>query len=204
MLVNRQLHVPAAFPPGDLRYPLCRRLGGSQGRSGRGGEEKTSQLLSGLEPPIIQPVALALNPWSAQIMSFLIMCFSLSCCFFLRRSKYSRRHKTVYSFQPSLVYILSSAKVFCRLRGSGEIVSAEIDWLKDDTMNETNVCWGMNRWASSLCLVRADNWVALRGHVARSEFYWRPLNLLTRTNWSGGTKFTLKVGEPRWLSQCRD
>jgi hypothetical protein len=38
------------------RYPLDRRLGGPQSRSGHGGEKKNSQPLSGLEPPIIQPV----------------------------------------------------------------------------------------------------------------------------------------------------
>jgi hypothetical protein len=38
-------------------YPLGRRLGGLQSRSGRGSEEKNSQPLPGLEPPIIQPVA---------------------------------------------------------------------------------------------------------------------------------------------------
>jgi hypothetical protein len=32
-------------------------LGGPQNRSGRGGEEKNSQPLPGIEPPIIQPVA---------------------------------------------------------------------------------------------------------------------------------------------------
>jgi hypothetical protein len=37
-------------------YPLDRTLGGSQGRYGRGGEEKNSQPLPGLEPPIIQSV----------------------------------------------------------------------------------------------------------------------------------------------------
>jgi hypothetical protein len=37
--------------------PLGRRLGGPQNRSGRSGEEKNSQPLPGLEPPIIQPVA---------------------------------------------------------------------------------------------------------------------------------------------------
>jgi hypothetical protein len=36
---------------------MDRRLGGSQSQSGHGGEEKNSQPLSGLEPPIIQPVA---------------------------------------------------------------------------------------------------------------------------------------------------
>jgi len=37
-------------------HPLDRRLGGPQNRSGGGGEEKNSQPLPGLEPPIIQPV----------------------------------------------------------------------------------------------------------------------------------------------------
>jgi hypothetical protein len=40
----------------SLWYPLDRRLSGLQSRSGRGGEEKNSQPLPGLEPPIIQPV----------------------------------------------------------------------------------------------------------------------------------------------------
>jgi hypothetical protein len=30
-----QRHAPAALPPGKTRYPLYRRLGGSQGRSGQ-------------------------------------------------------------------------------------------------------------------------------------------------------------------------
>jgi hypothetical protein len=38
-------------------YPLDRRLGGFQSRSGHGGEENNAQLLPELEPPIIQPVA---------------------------------------------------------------------------------------------------------------------------------------------------
>jgi hypothetical protein len=38
-------------------YPLDRRLGGPQRRSGRGGEEKKSQPLPGFEPLIIQPLA---------------------------------------------------------------------------------------------------------------------------------------------------
>jgi hypothetical protein len=32
------------------RYPLDRRLGGPQSRSGRGGEDKNSQLPPGIEP----------------------------------------------------------------------------------------------------------------------------------------------------------
>jgi hypothetical protein len=51
MEVSGQLYTPAASPP--RKDPL----GGTQSRSGRGGEEKNYQLLPGLEPPIIQPVA---------------------------------------------------------------------------------------------------------------------------------------------------
>ena len=35
MGVGGQHHAPAALPPGKSRYPLYRRLGGPQGRSGR-------------------------------------------------------------------------------------------------------------------------------------------------------------------------
>jgi hypothetical protein len=38
-------------------YPLSRRLGWPQSRSGRDGEEKNSHPLPGLELPIIQPIA---------------------------------------------------------------------------------------------------------------------------------------------------
>jgi hypothetical protein len=58
MEVSGQLDVPAALPQGKSPwYPLDSRLGGPQSRSGRGGEEKNSQHLLGLEPPINQPVA---------------------------------------------------------------------------------------------------------------------------------------------------
>jgi hypothetical protein len=38
-------------------YALDRRLGGPRSRSGHGDEDENSQPLTGLEPPIIQPVA---------------------------------------------------------------------------------------------------------------------------------------------------
>jgi hypothetical protein len=48
--VSGQLHAPAALPPGNHpRYPLERRLGGPQSRSGRCGEEN-NLALSGIEP----------------------------------------------------------------------------------------------------------------------------------------------------------
>jgi hypothetical protein len=43
MEVNSQLRTPATLPQSkSLRYPLDRRLGGPQSRSGRGGEEKSA------------------------------------------------------------------------------------------------------------------------------------------------------------------
>jgi hypothetical protein len=53
-----QLHAPAGLLQGKGPwYQLDKRLGGSQSRSGHGGEEKNSQALPGLEPPIVLPVA---------------------------------------------------------------------------------------------------------------------------------------------------
>jgi hypothetical protein len=46
------------YPQGKSpTYPLYRRLGGTQSRSERNGEEKNSHPLLGFEHPIIQPVA---------------------------------------------------------------------------------------------------------------------------------------------------
>jgi hypothetical protein len=62
MEVSGQLYGTAALPPQRKipRYPLDRSLGVLQSRSGRGGEEKNSQSLPRLEPPIIQPVPSAI------------------------------------------------------------------------------------------------------------------------------------------------
>jgi hypothetical protein len=50
MEVRGQIHAPAALPPGkDPWYPLDRRLDRPQNRSGRGGEEKNSLPLPGIE-----------------------------------------------------------------------------------------------------------------------------------------------------------
>jgi len=44
MEVSGQVHVPADLPQVNIPwYPLDMRLGGTQSRSGRGGEEKNSQ-----------------------------------------------------------------------------------------------------------------------------------------------------------------
>jgi hypothetical protein len=58
MEVSGQLHAPVALPQDRSPwYPLARRLGGPQSWSGRGGKEKNSQSLPGLESPVIQPLA---------------------------------------------------------------------------------------------------------------------------------------------------
>jgi hypothetical protein len=56
--MSDKLHAPALYPQGKSSwYPLDRKFGGPQSRSGRGGEEKNSQPLPEQETPIIQPVA---------------------------------------------------------------------------------------------------------------------------------------------------
>jgi hypothetical protein len=53
MGVGGQRHAPAALPLGKTWYPLCRGLGGPQGRSGR-----VLKILTplGFDPRTLQPV----------------------------------------------------------------------------------------------------------------------------------------------------
>jgi hypothetical protein len=58
MEVSGQLHAPAALPTSkESRYPLDRRPGEPQRRSGRGGEEKKFPVTARIRTPIVQPVA---------------------------------------------------------------------------------------------------------------------------------------------------
>jgi hypothetical protein len=90
MEVSGQLHAPAVLPQGNSPwYPLDRRLFGTQSWSRRGGEEKNSQPLPGLKPPIFQPVA---RRYTTELSRLLKMCWGLSeICFsshnFSNRSK---------------------------------------------------------------------------------------------------------------------
>jgi hypothetical protein len=52
MGIGGQRYAPAALPPGITRYPFYRRLGGLQGRSGRGQKKPTP----GFDPQTFQPV----------------------------------------------------------------------------------------------------------------------------------------------------
>jgi hypothetical protein len=62
MKVRSQLHAPAALPPGkEPQYPLDRRLGGRQSRSGHCGVHKTLLLLQGIEPLLFSPWPFAIR-----------------------------------------------------------------------------------------------------------------------------------------------
>jgi hypothetical protein len=86
MEVSGQLHAPVALPPGKQPlYPLARRLDGPQSRSGGGGEEKNSQPLSGLETPIIQPVAQRYTTDISQFPLSYLSTGKLFFCFYLQK-----------------------------------------------------------------------------------------------------------------------
>ena len=67
MGVGGQHQAPAALPPGKTRYPLYRRLGGPQGRSGR--VRKISSP-PGFDPRTFQPVASRYTDWAKLIVTF--------------------------------------------------------------------------------------------------------------------------------------
>jgi hypothetical protein len=70
MEVSGPLHVPVALlPEKNPWYPLYRRLGGTQSRSGRG-EGKISLPLPGLEPAIIQPSAITTELYRLLILLY--------------------------------------------------------------------------------------------------------------------------------------
>jgi hypothetical protein len=61
MRVGDQHHAPAALPPGMTQYPLYRRLGRPQGRSGR---VLTVSPPTGFEPRTVQLVASRYTDWA--------------------------------------------------------------------------------------------------------------------------------------------
>jgi hypothetical protein len=61
MGVGGHRHAPAAFPPGKIRYPLYRRLGGPQSRSGRMRKRSPPPAF---DPWTFQPVASRCTNWA--------------------------------------------------------------------------------------------------------------------------------------------
>jgi hypothetical protein len=66
MGVGGQRYAPAALPPGKTRYPLYRRLGGLQGRSGRVWKISPPP---GFVPRTVQPVASRYTDWTTPVNS---------------------------------------------------------------------------------------------------------------------------------------
>jgi hypothetical protein len=66
MRVSGQRHTPSALPPGMTWYPLYKRLGGPQGRSGR--LQKISPP-PGFDPRTVHPVASCYTNYTIQAHS---------------------------------------------------------------------------------------------------------------------------------------
>ena len=81
MGVGGQHHALAALPPGRTRYPLYRRLGRPQGRSGR--RRKISPLPV-FDPRTVQPVASRYTDWAIPAHNVWFVngenCLSLKLC----------------------------------------------------------------------------------------------------------------------------
>ena len=67
---------PGRLPPGKTRYPFYRRLGGSQGRSGR--MRKVSPP-PGFQPRTVQPVASRCNFWAIRVLRYQDVCYRKWC-----------------------------------------------------------------------------------------------------------------------------
>ena len=80
MGVGAQRHPSATLPPGMIRYPSYRMLGGSQGRSGR---VRRNSPPPGFDPRTVQPVASRNTDWAIPAHS------AYSCAVWISyRSKY--------------------------------------------------------------------------------------------------------------------
>ena len=78
-----QHHAPATLPPGKTRYPLYRRLGGPQGRSGR--VRKISPPPE-FDPRTIQPVASHYTDWAIPAADYVAV--NINSFFFSLNSLY--------------------------------------------------------------------------------------------------------------------
>ena len=68
MGVGGQHHASAALPPGKVRYPLYRRLGGPHGWYGR---VRKILLPPGFDPQTVQPVATRYADWAIAALVYL-------------------------------------------------------------------------------------------------------------------------------------
>jgi len=87
MWVGDQRHAPSALPPGKTRYPLYRRLGGPQSRSGR--VRKISSPPA-FEPRTVQPVASQVLITNGKVLAD-------RQCSVCKVTQQARKHRTMFS-----------------------------------------------------------------------------------------------------------
>ena len=107
-----QRHASATLPLGKTRYPLYRRLGGPQGRSGR---VRKVSLPPGFDPRTVQPIASrytdCTNP-APYLLRFKIIMFVIcqffpaSCCLLLRRFECLPQYLLLEHLQ-SMIFLIS-------------------------------------------------------------------------------------------------
>ena len=126
MGVGGQPHAPAALPPGKTRYPLCRRLGGPQGWSGRVWKISPPP---GFDPRTVHSVANSYTDWAIPAAVYACaMCDFHNKCLYVLIEKGSvlfwRSNQIFYSnvilqifslvvCVSSLKYLLEISKMFC-------------------------------------------------------------------------------------------
>ena len=78
--VGGKRHAPATLPPGKTRYPLYRRLGGPQSRSG---QVRKISPPPGFDPRTVQPVASRYTGYAIQAPLLLLLLLLLLLRYFL-------------------------------------------------------------------------------------------------------------------------
>jgi hypothetical protein len=96
MGVGDQLHAPAALPPGITRYPLYRRLGRLQGRSGR--------VLKISPPPGFDPRTVQLVASRLKYRMYLSTLFQLSSLYSI-----DTKHILDFVYQISIILLYPTA-----------------------------------------------------------------------------------------------
>ena len=94
-----QRHATADLPPGKTRYPLYRRLGGPQGRTGQVGKISPPP---GFDPRTVQPVASRYTHWATPAQSRFHNTEPEYCL--VSNTGYSSQNKTKTTQQISALY----------------------------------------------------------------------------------------------------
>jgi hypothetical protein len=112
MGVNGQRHDPAALPPGKTRYPLCRRLGGPQGRSGQ--VRKISPPPE-FGPRTVQPVGsrkpTELSRPMFHVMIVIMCCYTKECFIVIFTHSFICRQLSVCNYIMEMPYIKSTLEL---------------------------------------------------------------------------------------------